>query len=104
MIFGAVVDDELKDSAMITVIATGIRGATQKAEREAPRERKPAPARLTPRPSPHPSARPSTHRPPERSRREPSQPTEGNVMVAKEPRRNSRRELEIPTFLRRQMD
>jgi cell division protein FtsZ len=99
MIFGAVVDDELKDSAMITVIATGIRG-TKKVEREARVERRPAPARLTPRPS----ARPSAHRSPERPRPEPARPAEGNVLVAREPRRNSRRELEIPTFLRRQMD
>ena len=33
-----------------------------------------------------------------------SQPSQGGGMYAKEPRRNSRRELEIPTFLRRQMD
>ena len=43
MIFGAVIDDELKDQAMITVIATGIRGAKQKVERERPREKKRSP-------------------------------------------------------------
>jgi len=95
MIFGAVVDDTMKDQAMITVIATGIRG-TKKVEREAPRARKPVPARLTPRqPAP---------RPPERPPAEPPQPSAGGAMYAKEPRRSSRRELEIPTFLRRQMD
>ncbi len=96
MIFGAVVDDALKDRAMVTVIATGIRGTKKKAEREAPRARKPVPARLTPR-QPAPRTR-------ERPRTEPPQPSEDGAMYAKEPRRNSRRELEIPTFLRRQMD
>ena len=96
MIFGAVVDDELKDQAMITVIATGIRGAKPKAERAPVAEKKPAPARLRPRPS--------VDRTPERPRPEPSRPAPGGAMYAKEPRKNSRRELEIPTFLRRQMD
>ena len=95
MIFGAVVDDELKDQAMITVIATGIRGTKRKAERETLREKRPATARLTPR-------RP-VHRDVERPRPEPSQPAQGG-MYAKAPRKNSRRDLEIPTFLRRQMD
>ena len=96
MIFGAVVDDTMKDQAMVTVIATGIHGTKKKTEREAPRARKPVPARLTPRqPAPRTQERP---------RAEPPQPSEGGAMYAKEPRRNSRRELEIPTFLRRQMD
>lgn len=97
MIFGAVVDDELKDQAMITVIATGIRGAAQKVEREKPKEKKPAPARLTPR-------QPAVTRTAERPRQDPPRPAQGGGMYAKEPRKNSRRELEIPTFLRRQMD
>ncbi len=96
MIFGAVIDDEMKDRTMITVIATGIHGTKQKVEREAPRRRKATPARLTPR-------QPG-HRVGERPSPEPSQPSQGGGMYAKEPRRNSRRELEIPTFLRRQMD
>jgi cell division protein FtsZ len=96
MIFGAVVDDELKDQVMITVIATGIRGAKQTAERERPREKRPEPARLTPR-------QPVT-RTVERPRQDPPQPAQGGGMYAKEPRKSSRRELEIPTFLRRQMD
>ena len=106
MIFGAVVDDELKDQAMITVIATGIRGAKQKPERPAVRVKKSAPAGLTPRLTP----RPTVNRAAERPRSEPSQPSQpsqpshGGGMYAKEPRKNSRRELEIPTFLRRQMD
>ncbi|MFH1689306.1 MAG: cell division protein FtsZ [Candidatus Eisenbacteria bacterium] len=96
MIFGAVVDDELKDRVMITVIATGIRGVKQKVERERPGEKKPEPARLTPRQS--------VNRVVERPRQEPPRPAEGGGMYAKEPRKSSRRELEIPTFLRRQMD
>ncbi|MFH1864386.1 MAG: cell division protein FtsZ [Candidatus Eisenbacteria bacterium] len=96
MIFGAVVDDELKDQVMITVIATGIRGAKQTAERERPREKRLGPARLTPR-------QPVT-RTVERPRQDPPPPAQGGGMYAKEPRKSSRRELEIPTFLRRQMD
>jgi cell division protein FtsZ len=121
MIFGAVVDDSLKDQTMITVIATGIRGAVRKQERDAPRDRKPAPARLMPR---APEARvpvrqrqepvinaPVRERPAEapatgtllRRRREPEVEQQGG-MYAKGRRKNSRKELEIPTFLRRQMD
>ncbi len=97
MIFGAVVDDALKDTAMITVIATGIRGGKHRAEREAAKEASPAPARLTPR-------RPA-ERVPLRPRPEPQPaPEQRGAMYAKQPRRGSRRELEIPTFLRRQMD
>ncbi|MCK4409464.1 MAG: hypothetical protein KAW67_05235, partial [Candidatus Eisenbacteria sp.] len=96
MIFGAVVDEDMKDQAMITVIATGIRGTKKKADREAPRAKESVPAKLTPR-----RPAPRTH---ERPRPEPPQPDVGGAMYAKEPRRNSRRELEIPTFLRRQMD
>ena len=96
MIFGAVVDETMKDQAMITVIATGIRGTKKKVEREAPRTRKPVAARLTPR-----QPAPRIH---ERPQAEPPRPDAGGAMYAKEPRRSSRRELEIPTFLRRQMD
>ncbi len=96
MIFGAVVDEEMKDQTMITVIATGIRGTKPRAEREAPRQRKATPAKLTPRQP--------VRRVVERPSPEPSQPSQGGGMYAKESRRNSRRELEIPTFLRRQMD
>ena len=81
---------------MVTVIATGIHGTKKKVEREAPRARKPVPTRLTPRqPAPRRQERP---------RAEPPQAADGGAMYAKEPRRSSRRELEIPTFLRRQMD
>ena len=97
MSFGAVVDEEMKDQAMITVSATGIRGTKRKAQREAPREKRATPARLRPR-------QPVVHRVAERSHSEPPQPSQSGAMYAKEPRRSSRRELEIPTFLRRQMD
>jgi len=97
MIFGAVVDEDLKDRIMITVIATGIRGDKPKPEKEPAREKKHAPARLTPR-------EPQT-RTPVRPRVDPEPaPQQRGVMYAKEQRRGSRRELEIPTFLRRQMD
>jgi cell division protein FtsZ len=104
MIFGAVIDDELKDQAMITVIATGIRGTKPKAERQAVREQKPAPAVLRPRPSAERTPERVPERVSERPRQQPSQPAPGSAMYAKDTRKNSRRELEIPTFLRRQMD
>jgi cell division protein FtsZ len=119
MIFGAVVDDGLKDQTMITVIATGIRGAVRKPERDASREKRPQPARLTRR---EPEVRvpvrqqqepvvnaPVRERPSPvggsllRRRREPAGERQAGV-YAKEQRRSSRKELEIPTFLRRQMD
>jgi cell division protein FtsZ len=119
MIFGAVIDESLKDQTMITVIATGIRGTVRKAEGEALRERKSAPARLTPRTpevrvpvrqSPEPMVNaPVRERqePPARGRlrrrQEPEREQQGG-MFARGQRRGSRRELEIPTFLRRQMD
>jgi cell division protein FtsZ len=119
MIFGAVIDESLKDQAMITVIATGIRGAVRKAEKQAPKERKAAPARLTPRtPEVHVPVRQSPEpvinapvrehsEPPVRGRlrrrHEPEHERQGG-MVARGQNRGSRRELEIPTFLRRQMD
>jgi len=117
MIFGAVVDDSLKDSAMITVIATGIRGGRRNVEREAPRPRKTAPSRLAQREpdvrTPLRPREPEVHTPlrprepdvhaPVTQRHEP-QPAQGNKMLARDSRKNSRRELEIPTFLRRQMD
>jgi hypothetical protein len=117
MIFGAVVDDALKDQVMITVIATGIRTGTRTSARDAAREKKPATLRLTPREpevhvpvrqQPEPLAAPARHRPepainaPVR-RPEPERENQGG-MYARDQRRNSKRELEIPTFLRRQMD
>jgi cell division protein FtsZ len=119
MIFGAVIDDAMKDQVMITVIATGIRGpkkaaVERKPERRPERkpERTPVPAtRLRPR-SPE-SGQPVIHR-----RREPAVPAnEGyvaedapapapgsRVVCAPKARRSGRRDMEIPTFLRRQMD
>ncbi|MBN2566430.1 MAG: cell division protein FtsZ [Candidatus Eisenbacteria bacterium] len=119
MIFGAVVDDSLKDQTMITVIATGIRGAVRKAERDAPRDKKPVTMKLTPRePEVRVPVRQRTEpviNAPARQHPEPAvnarlrrgpepEPEQRGVMYAKDQRRNSRRELEIPTFLRRQMD
>ena len=93
MIFGAVIDDSLKDQVMITVIATGINGERRKAQPEIRKERRVEPARLRPRPSIQEPAR--TRQP---------EPAARNTLVARPSRRSSRRELEIPTFLRRQMD
>jgi len=97
MIFGAVIDEAMKDKVMITVIATGI-GAKEEA-------RKPTEVRKTRRVerTPAPAAQeelPKTFR----RRREPA-PTGTPAMTAKPRRRESRRDrLEIPAFLRKQMD
>jgi cell division protein FtsZ len=99
MIFGAVVDDGLKDRIMITVIATGIRSERHRPARDAVREvvrpKKQAPATLTPR---QPSVRVPTRQQPE------PMPEHRGAVCAGTSKRGSRRELEIPTFLRRQMD
>jgi cell division protein FtsZ len=118
MIFGAVIDDTLKDQVMITVIATGIRDRAKKDGPEVRREKRLEPPRLRPRE--HPPA-PERDRSPEIVRerapqvmreRAPEPVTERRpepaehrpVLQARERKRSSRRELEIPTFLRRQMD
>lgn len=131
MIFGAVIDESLKDQVMITVIATGIgeraaerptarevaavararRAASRPAaqpEREAPatvgarvepgsgRRRNEAPAReRTERRNPVAPAAPSPRA---------QQPESRPGMFARGGRRGSKKDLEIPTFLRRQMD
>lgn len=93
MIFGAVIDESLKDEVMITVIATGINAERKKARPDARTERRPEPRRLRPKPV--------VHEPP--ATRDP-EPAPRNVLVARSSRRGSKRDLEIPTFLRRQMD
>lgn len=93
MIFGAVIDERLKDQVMITVIATGINGERKKDRPEIHKERKVEPVKLRPRPSVPEPVRPTQ-----------PEPAARNTLVARPARRNSRRELEIPTFLRRQMD
>ncbi len=102
MIFGAVIDETLKDKITITVIATGIHGEKKPVQvrpAEIKSEQKPEPARLTPRRHMGELPRPiRDHVPPT------PEPSQRGVMTAKGSRRNSRRELEIPTFLRRQMD
>jgi cell division protein FtsZ len=106
MIFGAVIDDTIKDQVMITVIATGIRDVT-KAERPTAR----ADARATAR-AVSPKLRPRERAPePPRERvpdpaadRRQAPAQQRPVLQAREGKRSSRRELEIPTFLRRQMD
>lgn len=132
MIFGAVIDDSLKDKVMITVIATGIgekpkpkekvlprrervaarpirtvqpanqlvaagRASVRTAASETPAKATGGSARRNPvKPEP---ARPEPARP---ARREPAQRP---AMFAKGGgRRGSKKDLEIPTFLRRQMD
>jgi cell division protein FtsZ len=100
MIFGAVIDDTLNDQVMITVIATGFQAPRKKEQPQAVRtERRNEAAKLVPR---HPSTES-----PARVRPEPQpEPAEADrgLVCAKEPRRTTRRDLEIPTFLRRQMD
>jgi cell division protein FtsZ len=96
MIFGAVIDEELKDQIMITVIATGIlaEGRTRHAgERPAARPARTAKAAGT-------SRRHDVEVPPHRR----PEPVHSPVLRAKGARRHSRRDLEIPAFLRRQMD
>ncbi len=94
MIFGAVIDETLKDQVMITVIATGIRDRTKKERPQLRKERRVEQPQLRPR-----------ERAPEPVReRQPEPTTHQPVLQARGRKRSSRRELEIPTFLRRQMD
>jgi cell division protein FtsZ len=95
MIFGAVIDDAMKDQVMITVIATGINADRPRVQPDDRRERKAEPAKPKPRVSV-----------PEPSFQERPAPTERAQLLARTARKNptSRRDLEIPTFLRRQMD
>ncbi|MFH1501918.1 MAG: cell division protein FtsZ [Candidatus Eisenbacteria bacterium] len=93
MIFGAVINDNMKDEVMITVIATGINSERKKARPEARGEERPEVRRLRPRPA---ASEPPVSREPE--------PAPRNQLVARSSRRGSKRDLEIPTFLRRQMD
>jgi cell division protein FtsZ len=95
MIFGAVIDESMKDQVMITVIATGVRAERAKAQPDvrAAAPRRDEHPRLRPRVSPLDAPKP----------KEP-EPAAKNVLVAKPPRRAPKRDLEIPTFLRRQMD
>lgn len=99
MIFGAVVDDGLKDRIMITVIATGIHSERPRPARDVVREvarpKKQAPATLTPR---QPSVRVPTRQQPD------PMPEHRGAVCASTSKRGSRKDLEIPTFLRRQMD
>jgi cell division protein FtsZ len=97
MIFGAVIDDEVGDEVMITVIATGINAERKRAKPEAVEERRSEPARLKPRQV--------VQTPPQQKAPEPVEPPARNILVARSSnRRGSRRDLDIPTFLRRQMD
>jgi len=95
MIFGAVIDEGMRDEVMITVIATGINAERKRAKPERAKERTPEDARLRPRQvvKEAPPARAPEQDAPAR-----------NVLVARSQRRGSRRDMEIPTFLRRQMD
>jgi len=141
MIFGAVIDDSLKDGITITVIATGINGQKKKLRPELRTELRTEeqpevrpevlevvepktdtavePVKVTPRRnvSEHDrQAQPAlrrrqpalVHR--ELAHREPApiqHQAEGarrSAVVAKGAKKKSRRELEIPAFLRRQMD
>jgi cell division protein FtsZ len=113
MIFGAVIDDTLKDQVMITVIATGIRDRAKTDSPELRKERRLGPPRLKPR-----EHTPESERAPEIVRervpqvmqeRAPEPAAERRPVLQarereRERKRSSRRELEIPTFLRRQMD
>lgn len=103
MIFGAVIDESLKDQMMITVIATGINAPRRKEEPKVHAEKKQEAPRLVPR---HGNVEPPA---PAQARVRPEQRPEAEdpgagLVCAKEPRRTTRRDLEIPTFLRRQMD
>jgi len=110
MIFGAVIDDTLKDQVMITVIATGIRDRAKKERPEIKRERRAGQRELKPReraPEPvgEPVREPVRERAPEPVLERRPEPTQHQpVLQARGRKRSSRRELEIPTFLRRQMD
>jgi cell division protein FtsZ len=106
MIFGAVIDDALKDQVMITVIATGIRDRAKKERPEIKRERRAGQRELKPRERvPEPVREPHGERAPEPVLERRPEPTQHQpVLQARGRKRSSRRELEIPTFLRRQMD
>jgi len=95
MIFGAVIDDTMKDQVMITVIATGINADRAKVQPDDRREKKVELAKARPRVS---APEPSVHDRPA--------PVERAQLLARAARKSptSRRDLEIPTFLRRQMD
>jgi cell division protein FtsZ len=103
MIFGAVIDESAGDQIMITVIATGIQGdGPKRREPEAHRERKAEIGRLVPRrqvPDAPPAPRPEQQQP-----EIAVQPRGLACARESEPRRSPKRDLEIPTFLRRQMD
>ena len=94
MIFGAVIDETLKDQVMITVIATGIRDTAKKERPQLRKERRVEQRQLRPRER---APEPVRERRPEPTKHQP-------VLQARGRKRSSRRELEIPTFLRRQMD
>ncbi len=127
MIFGAVIDDSLKDKVRITVIATGIgekpkdkveRKEARSIQRPAVRDARHAtplgvaarsttstPARRsTPVVTPRPSLRRNPPAPePAAPRRQ--EPAPRPAMFAKGgTRRGTKKDLAIPTFLRRQMD
>ncbi len=111
MIFGAVIDETLKDKIMITVIATGIHGEKKRPKPEARPEHKPDTVKLTPRRNVGRISEPTAPVQPlvaagsraTESRRERGVLRERGGAV-KSSRKSSRRELEIPAFLRRQMD
>ena len=110
MIFGAVIDDALKDQVMITVIATGIHGPKKAAAEEKPSRKQEASTRLRPRaPQPGQPALQPRRRPVAAVSEgmadceKPSAPG-SRVVCAPKPRKSGRRDMEIPTFLRRQMD
>jgi cell division protein FtsZ len=100
MIFGAVIDDVMKDKVTITVIATGINAEKRAVRVAATPERKAEPVKLTPRRNV--TTNPTPVRPEPVPEYE--QPAHRGVLAARSSRRNSKKELEIPTFLRRQMD
>ena len=102
MIFGAVIDETLKDQVMITVIATGIHARAKKERPELRKERKVAQRELRPRERQQEPVREHAPEPVLERRPEPAQ--HQPVLQARGRKRSSRRELEIPTFLRRQMD
>jgi len=93
MIFGAVIDEDLKDQVTITVIATGIRGDRGQREPGVVKSGRTEAAVLKPRPAPEAVRT-----------RQPEPVHHRGTLVARAVRKDPRRELEIPTFLRRQMD
>lgn len=95
MIFGAVIDDEMDDQVSITVIATGIDGTRKRGS-----EKEDAGSRRGKRDWGPPTRQPELSAPAARAcKRE-----ERAGLHASGRRRAGRRDLEIPTFLRRQMD